>query len=229
MLTHRLPALLTRSLLLTLLSISGPLYLHAQEATGQEVCVGDPSGSDIFSVGEIRTSILPPTDFQELNGTEWVLLDGRPLAVRTALSPHLSARSEHGQLLIPDARGRFLRMVNAGVCNHLRHPDDPEDHAYNDCMATRDPDGDRLPGNYQADALAKHGHGYNDVYWSEYDGGISVPRAIGNCGGCGTDRDNRGFGWDRTTLEIGDVETRPRNVSVNYFLKICNCRSSTCK
>lgn len=55
-----------------------------------------------FSIGEVRTSILGQTQFRELNGHEWVLMDGRPLLVRSALSPHLSEKNVYG-LTIPES------------------------------------------------------------------------------------------------------------------------------
>ena len=108
---------------------------NAQQTAGQEVCAGPLSGADVFSVGEVRTSILAEANFQALNGDAWVLMDGRPLLVRTALSPHLSEESEYG-LAIPDARGRFLRMANNGVCADRRRDADSDD-AYNQCIAYR--------------------------------------------------------------------------------------------
>ena len=110
----------------------------SQPGGTQDVCVGEPTGDDVFSVGELRTSILAQTPFQEMNGAEWVLADGRPLLVRTALSLHLSEETEYG-LAIPDIRGRFLRMANNNVCADLRG----DDEAHERCIASRDRDGDR--------------------------------------------------------------------------------------
>lgn len=212
-----------------------------QPGATQDVCVGEPTGQDVFSVGELRTSILPQRPFQEMNGAEWVLADGRPLLVKTALSPHLSQENEYG-LTIPDIRGRFLRMANNNVCADLRG----DDEAYGRCIASRDRDGDRRLGEYQADGFANHAHGthahaYNDVYFAEHSGvsesnvDILGDGRNNNWGILGSaDLDNDGFGWDRTTGEspvsaAGGRETRPKNVAVNHYIKICNCRTPKCR
>jgi hypothetical protein len=159
----------------------------ATQPATQDVCVGEPTGQDVFSVGELRTSILPQTPFQEMNGAEWVLADGRPLLVQTALSPHLSQETEYG-LAIPDIRGRFLRMANNNVCADRRG----DDEAHGRCIESRDRDGDRILGEYQSDESRRHDHGrhdhrYNDVYFAERlrpgPGGRAWPNIdIGNDG-----------------------------------------------
>ena len=205
---------------------------HAQtagqdQAAGQEVCAGTPSGIDVFSVGEVRTSILGQTQFQELNGSEWVLMDGRPLLVRTALSPHLTEEGEHGPT-VPDARGRFLRMANNNACADFR----ADNAAYDQCIANHDPDGDRLLGTYQPDAFRAHQHGYNDIYFSENAGDVDIggngrSNSIGN--GSPFDHDNAGYSWDRGTENAGSNETRSKNIAVNFYIKICNCRAANCR
>ena len=226
-LTHK-----PRVVILALLGMAStllPSILYAQQPPGQEVCVGELLGSDVFSVGEIRTSLISPTPFQDLNGAEWVLMDGRPLLVSTALSPHLSERGEHG-LTIPDARGRFLRMANNNVCARSQGPDNT-----NECLATHDPEGDRLPGSYQGDALTSHEHDYSDVFYTEHPqfrpGNAHAVDPPGNVGSSGTDWDQPrgGYGMARTTAPHGQRETRPKNIAVNYYIKICNCRTPNCK
>ena len=71
-------------------ALFAPASAASQPRATQDVCVGEPTGRDVFSVGELRTSILAQMPFQEMNGAEWALADGRPLLVQTALSPHLS-------------------------------------------------------------------------------------------------------------------------------------------
>ena len=215
--------------------------------TEQEACSAIPSGQDVFSVGEVRTSILPQLEFQRLNGPEWVLMDGRQLTMETALSPHLPNAAENADPTsavasdgktrdvrpkeIPDARGRFLRMANNGACADLRS----DDEAYRRCTANHDPDGDRSLGAYQPDTFRAHQHGYNDIYFSEH--GSYVDHAVdtlddgenNNWGSNQADQDNSGYGWDRTTAETGGSETRSKNIAVNFYVKICNCRTSNCR
>ncbi|MCY4026290.1 MAG: hypothetical protein OXH75_08255 [Acidobacteria bacterium] len=218
--------LLLRCLLLAPLSIDA----QAQQVAGQEVCGRETTGADIFSVGEVRTSILSELHFQELNGAEWVLMDGRPLLARTALSPHLSEEGEYG-LVIPDARGRFLRMANNDACISFLGADN--DEAWNLCLSERDPDGERVLGTYQSDAVGSHMHDYSDVFHTEVRG--RRPREAhevdtpGRIGSAADDYDNVGYGMERTTELSEGPETRPKNVAVNYYIKICGCRTANCK
>lgn len=223
--------MLKRFLAVSFLAGALVLSVGAEDAqvqtTGQEVCAGTASRVDVFSVGEVRTSILGQTQFQELNGLEWVLMDGRPLMVRTALSPHLSESGEHGPTL-PDARGRFLRMVNNNACAEFRG----DDEAYGQCITDHDPNGDRLLGTYQADAFRGHQHEYNDVYFSENRGDVDISgnggeNNIGN--GSPFDHDNDGYSWDRRTENAGSNETRSKNIAVNFYIKVCNCRTANCR
>ena len=150
-----------QSVVLSLAVVLSVLSLSAEIHAQQEVCTGKPSGRNVFSVGEVRTSILLPQTFQELNGPEWVLMDGRPLTVRTALYPHLSVESDQisaeDERKIPDARGRFLRMANNNVCADLRN----DEKAHKECIARHDPDPkeNRPLGHYQADSFGAHDHG----------------------------------------------------------------------
>lgn len=216
---------------------------HAQ-SVGKDACAGPPTGRDVFSIGEVRTSILKPTPFQELNGPEWVLMDGSALLEPTALSPHLPEPEEgSSSRKLPDARGRFLRMVNNDACANFR--DDAEEYCL--CIADRDPDDDRLLGSYQADAFGVHRHTYNDIYYSESPGYIEniggeppgtrlvdIPPdgwriGYGPSGGAPSDNDNDDIGWDRITDDKGRKETVPKNVAVNFYIKICKCRTRNCR
>jgi hypothetical protein len=91
---------------------------------------------------------------------------------------------------LPDLRGVFLRGKNYDKPTNLGNPE-----------------GDLELGTYREDLFKQHDHGvtiFNDKY----------PRS----GGTTFDmwRNNRDA---RTTME-GGIETRPRNVTVNYFIKI---------
>ena len=201
------------------------LFVVASPAVSQDhsVCfLGTPTGNDVFTVGEVRTAILDETDFQELNGAEWVLMDGRSLQVITDISPYVAhLKNDRGEVIIPDARGRFLRMANNG--------------------AEVDPAGDRQLGTLQDDAFLGHSHDYNDIYFSENAHWIELQGVTpidilddgwGNNIGttAGVDKGDDGVGWDRTTERAGDIaETRPKNIAVNYFVKICRCRTENCR
>ena len=199
-------------------------HASAQTAASQDVCVADPTGNDLFSVGELRTSILSQEAFQDLNGAEWVLADGRRLPGPTALSPHLSKGSGSEGLTIPDVRGRFLRMANNTACAHAR----PDAVQYAECLTRHDPGGDRLTGDFQPDSFTEHAHGYIDQFlaWPNHpSSGMWAPSAphwpIPHFDVL---REHSG-----TSAPAGDAETRPKNIAVNFFIKICNCRTPTCR
>ena len=92
---------------------------------------------------------------------------------------------------LPDLRGVFLRGLNVGRSD-----------------GRQDPDGDkRKVGDFQNDIFKNHDHGY-------------ILRSIGthNDGGGRHSRINPG-GEQRTT-KVGSAETRPKNVSVYYYIKV---------
>lgn len=98
----------------------------------------------------------------------------------------------------PDLRGLFLR-------GHNRNRTD----------GWQDPAGDRSWNSPQWDAFRSHPHDYGDWYFSE--------STYGNCGNLGShssDWDNCPLEMWRTTAETGDVETRPKNMAVNYIMKM---------
>ena len=207
----------------TVLSIN-LLFAVTHPAVSQDhsVCFRHaPTGNDIFSVGEVRTAILDETDFQELNGAEWILMDGRALQVTTEISPFIRhLKNTRGEVIVPDARGRFLRMANNSEEVDLA--------------------GDRQLGTPQEDAFREHDHRYNDIYFSEnrrwlerqgvtpidiLDDGWS--NNVGTT--AGVDKGDDGVGWDRVTERAGEGETRPANIAVNFFIKICRCRTPQCR
>lgn len=211
--------ILQRPLFVTLLiAATVPIYAESHLTCG----VGPPNGQDVFTVGEIRTAILDEQTFRELNGHEWVLMDGRSLkGIDADIKPYVAhLRNDRDEVVIPDARGRFLRMENNG--------------------ASVDPSGDRALGTAQSDSVREHDHEYNDVFFSYNKDHISQRGAVevdilgdGPRNNVGThaalDRDNDGISWDRTTHLTGDSESRPKNIAVNYFLKICRCRTPACR
>jgi len=91
------------------------------------------------AVGDIKYSILNPTQFAQENGDCWVPLDGRTLATNQKL------RSAYGWNSLPDAGGLFLRSQEfSGGANN---------------------DPDRTPGSaigqIQQDNLGSHSHSAN--------------------------------------------------------------------
>lgn len=73
----------------------------------------------------------------------------------------------------------------------------------------QNPDNTKL-GSYQSDELKSHTHKYGGTTMTQRAGGYPVP--YGNSG-------------DWETREFGGSETRPKNISVNYYIKINQCSS----
>ena len=97
-----------------------------------------------------------------------------------------------GQSTLPDARGQFLRGKN---------------NSRND--GNEDPDGERAIGSYQADEFATHTHQHVRYGQTTSTGGFAIPPQGAN--------PTPQFG---TTTEAGGNETRPKNITVNIFIKI---------
>lgn len=97
-----------------------------------------------------------------------------------------------GKAFVPDYRGMFLRGKNNG-------------REFDDNIGN--PDGDLALGAYQGDGVIQHDHGK----------GLSITTASN---GYYTES-NSGpvFGYGSTN-PYGGNETRPRNMTVNYFIKI---------
>ena len=87
--------------------------------------------TNIIPIGTIIHSMLTETQIQLVYGKSWVLMDGRNVAGS-------SYAAITGNIIIPDARGLFLRGKNNGG-------------SYN-------PDGDLALGTYSADKYASHSH-----------------------------------------------------------------------
>lgn len=162
--------------------------------------------------------------------TGWLLCDGASLAKTDY--PQLFAAiggawgTSGASFNMPDLRGRFLRGVNDGATND---PDGASRTAINTGGNTGN-----LVGSLQGEAVKSHNHtltdpthshSYNDVYYSEAGGSVSVPSNVGSAGG---DNDNAGYQLARTTgasgtgitlASYGGSETRPVNAAVYYIIK----------
>ena len=154
-------------------------------------------------VGDIMYSILPEAQFQMLHGDQWELLRGQKVPLNSDLRQYW--QGSH----LPDARGVFLRSGN-----HERS------------KAEGNPDGDLEVGTYQSDSFKKHNHGGgNHTHTFQCERYASrVPR-LDSC--------ENTLAWhppkhiahkiDQSGKIINDEggsETRPRNISVNTFIKI---------
>lgn len=151
-------------------------------------------------MGCIQASPLSEEQFQALNGKGWVLCDGRSVEGSKYARATKVTKA-------PDLRGVFLRGVNS------KRFSDVEEVSL---------------GEYRADAVGSHKHPIEDpghehpmmiggdgppdvsLQWSWNNGGIQVR----------PDKLIRSAKTGITVGANGNDETRPKSVTVNYFLKV---------
>jgi len=196
----------------------------AQSALSAEkvVCSG--------AVGDVKYSILNPTDFAKENGDCWVPMDGRSLA-GSKLATHSSS---YNQANLPDAGGMFFRAQEFS-----NSPNNDPDRTPGSSIAT-----------VQADDFKSHNHGaILDRYISSVETRInpthyqtgkvdlpangwlsSVPVPTQATYLWTGDNDQNGgdtFGidfysnsTDRSTSNAGHTETRPKNLNLWVYIRI---------
>ena len=161
--------------------------------------------SDKNPIGAIFPSMLTEAQFQALNGTDWVLADGRSVA-------GTQYATITGSSTLPDLRGMVLRGKNNGRSD-----------------GNQDPAGERAVGAFQTHATAKNG-----LTASSVDSGHTHPINIyGNVASTTGNVAGSSAGFSQTTgptvsaaanitttISAGDAETRMRNVAVNHFIRI---------
>lgn len=157
-------------------------------------------------VGSIVASILSLEDFNSLmpRGEKWVLADGDAASGKLQdlieNKPFYRALNIDNKARVPDLRGMFLRGHNSG----RRGNESPREDGHQNPQATD-------MGGIQLDDVGPHVHNYG--------------RGFDDAG-----RVDRGDGWygkasGTTEPPNGDgdhprAETRPRNVTVNYFIRV---------
>jgi hypothetical protein len=145
------------------------------------------------SIGSVKQSMLDEATFQSIHGTGWVLMDGRDVT-----------GSDYDTIVfggiggnIPDARGQFLRGKD-----HGRHLIDGKGN----------PDGDLALGFQQTDEFEEHTHFPTGFFNNGVIDNSRLGIFTSNNGSPRT-------GLDPTTA-TGGSETRPKNTTVNIFIKI---------
>lgn len=88
-------------------------------------------------IGDVKYSIMDPTQFEDQHGPDWVLMMGQDIS-----GSDLSIAT--GINTLPDARGVFIRSMNLGRAEG------------------GDPDGNRRVGSSQSDELRSHQHKISD-------------------------------------------------------------------
>lgn len=181
---------------------------------GANLVVTDEPGSsrtvvtaDTGFIGQMLQSMLTEPQMQALYGTNWILADGRSVIGSTYASIT-------GATNAPDARGLFLRGKNNGRL------DGNEDSA-----------GERALGAYQADDLQEHRHwtaSFNNTNNENSVTGVgnlnSIATTGGTSGSSNVERYELRFNAREAdtlqTSNTGGLETQPKNLAVNTFIKI---------
>lgn len=156
-------------------------------------------------VGDVVISMLSEAQFQALRNENWVLMDGRDVS-----------GSKYAQITgetnLPDGRGVFLRGKNNGRVD-----------------GNQNPAGELDLGDFQNDAFQGHEHYIANTTNGNaaFDGNGSVNRSYTGSGV--GDSEYRLFTTNAapatagiTTIANGrtSTETRPKNITINYFIKI---------
>lgn len=163
-------------------------------------------------VGTIITSVLDYDHFTRINGdptvinpkvSKWVPADGRQIPG--------SKLSELTQMQnAPDLRGRFLRGLNTIYSNGqpaLSIATADED----------DPNSNRKPGDYQGDIIKKHSHEFSHMIQVAPTEPHSGPGGFKHSPAGSEAYNNYSVTGENPD---GGSETRPKNVSVYYYVKI---------
>jgi hypothetical protein len=171
--------------------------------------------SSSAAIGSVQASLLTEAEFQSIFGTGWVLARGQSVSG----SKYASIT---GVATVPDMRGMFLRGKNNGRSD-----------------GNQDSGGERnlRDGTVQVDQVEKHIHslptgtgapgsdgfwGVIDSYWMKSNVTQGFNDAPANNEYAITSDANSYPGTPPLNLTKGKfgTETRPRNVTVNYFIRI---------
>lgn len=184
---------------------SGPVFALWNTLTNEWDFIGRRFTS---FVGDIAVSFFTEEQFQQVRGdTSWVLADGRNVAG--------SKWSQiTGTAFIPDMRGMFLRGKNNGRDDEFANPDGevPLASLLNDGIRNIEGqfysgDNQNNTGNsFHAVEGVFYGLSPGDVYYPDYNGGIR-----NNFGG---------IAFDASRVVPTALDNRPKNITVNYFIKI---------
>ena len=192
------------------LQYRGPASEATMQAMGGSINYCIDSIGTIFStlmpIGSIIPSMLTEAQFQGILGADWILAAGQNIVGSNLYNLT-------GQANAPDLRGRFLRGKNNGASG-----------------GTYSPTEESL-GAYQQDTFELHSHTANDPghFHQGYSIGDSPKNDACYGGGWPVNGNNDGTTctWqvDTKTTGIsiansGSAETRPINITVNYFIRI---------
>lgn len=173
------------------------------------VSANSSSAGDVWPVGAVIQSVMNEDDFQAQMGAEWVLMDGRPVSKSDEISPYLDGTTDaSGNILLPNAQGKFLRMMDYRDAAQRAVNGDPEDN--------------RILGGYQRDTFKEHTH-------LQRTNRLASANAQGAFAYAGAPGKNAFENVSNMLQNTGDLETRPKNIAMNFFIKIRKCQSAECK
>ncbi len=161
-------------------------------------------GSD---VGTVRISMLNEETFRKINGRGWVLADGRCVSETCKANEDSDYFNLTSEIRIPDMRGKFLRMLNNGITNKDCRDLNQEENCF-------DMEDKRKMGSYQKDSINKHMHDLkvSKTANSTNNGHLAYATNSPVSNTHGGYMKNKGKGIKN--------ETRPKNIAVNFFIKI---------
>jgi len=181
------------------------------------------SSNDRWDIGDVRASLLTRTQFQARNGTDWELMDGTDVT-GSALDTLVSL----GSGLLPDATGKFLRMDDGGVdaqtlAATVSGTTQPDATSAAPLSVSGNAVSHSFPGNQNAP-------GSSGAEWTNNTGQTSDRILRGGAPGqtntfhpTNASFAKSNFNHSHTlsaSVNASDTETRPVNITVNYFVKI---------
>jgi hypothetical protein len=195
-------------------------FLDTNKGPVNTLIKGLPSGfNKDFPVGTIITSYLSWEEFQNVTKnnfnnpdkgiwnskfSKWSPCDGRAIDNTSALS-----RASVNLTNVPDLRGVFLRGNN-------KFDDKENQIGISEVNSLqKDPENNRLRGKVQLDEYKEHFHIGSQKYEQiVHDGGLwdDYGKIIDFVDGDGAQKGR--------TSSSGGLETRPKNVSINYYIRI---------
>ena len=178
------------------------IYSHSNQlsdniSTLQQIT--PPVGSIVPSMlneNQFKAQVGDPSTFSS-SSSKWTLADGR--AISGSAYSTITSQSN-----APDLRGMFLRGLNAGRSDDKQDPDG----------------GSRSIGHYQEDQVKSHNHAngtYNQLMRPHQGSANDTVTGADSNTGAGDEPDVIS---SDPILSFGGAETRPRNIAVNYYIRI---------
>lgn len=168
---------------------------------------------DTGALGDVKYSVLDPTEFAKQNGPGWVLLSGTSLKEVDSMYQSSALKGIIQIPSLPDARGVFIRGMNEGRS-----------------IDSGDVDGgdDRKVGSFQRDAFASHNH---EIYAGVDGQKRRIMASLGWSGGWGNQGNVSPVHAEKVPNTVnesglisirnsGGTETRPRNIALYVYIKI---------